>query len=188
MSNSFNISVAPEIAAVSALILVVDTVVDNIRATDVPNIQTNIDANETKIDANKTVVDAIQAKTDLIPQDFRGTLKSYGITTVSTSFVDVANITGKSGKILFVHLSGHSTGEAQIRMTIDGTVWAVYSLAGAGTLMYVTPAPSPYDDTFEWIGHADPVYMNLEFLDSVLYEGRSVDGNSMGFKMIVIED
>lgn len=90
MPNSFNISAEVELAAISASITIVDTVVDAIRATDVPNIQTNIDdnetkidacgaigalirgtdvpniqtnidANETKIDANKAVVDAIRA-------------------------------------------------------------------------------------------------------------------------------
>lgn len=54
MSNTFNISVAPELAALSALVTIVDTVVDNIRGIDVPDIQTNIDANETKIDAIQT--------------------------------------------------------------------------------------------------------------------------------------
>lgn len=50
MGNSFNISVAPEIAAVSALVTTVDTVVDLIRSADVPNIQTNIDAVDTIVE------------------------------------------------------------------------------------------------------------------------------------------
>lgn len=58
MSNSFSISVAPEIAALSTKVDTIDTVVDAIRAVDVGAIQANINANETKIDANKGVIDA----------------------------------------------------------------------------------------------------------------------------------
>lgn len=64
MGNSFNTSLAPEIAALDAKVVIVDSVADAIRATDVPNIQTNINANETKIDANKAVIDNIH-DTDL---------------------------------------------------------------------------------------------------------------------------
>jgi len=41
------------------------TVVDTIRSTDVPAIQTNIDTNETKIDTNKTLIEAI----DMLPTE-----------------------------------------------------------------------------------------------------------------------
>lgn len=74
MSNTFNISVAPELAALDTKIDTIDTVVDTIRATDVPDIQTNIDANETKIDLIRstdvpdiqTNIDANETKIDLI--------------------------------------------------------------------------------------------------------------------------
>lgn len=65
MANSFNISVKPEIAAVSALVTTVDGVVDLIRSDDVPAIKSNTNANETKIDANKTVLDLIHG-TDVV--------------------------------------------------------------------------------------------------------------------------
>lgn len=60
MANSFNISVIPELAAVKTVVDANKVVVDLIRGTDVPGINTNIDSNETKIDANKTVVDLIR--------------------------------------------------------------------------------------------------------------------------------
>ena len=74
MSNSFFISLQPDISILSGKIddnkTVIDdihdtdlpaaqTVVDSIRSTDVPAIQTNIDANETKIDSVSSVVDNI---------------------------------------------------------------------------------------------------------------------------------
>lgn len=66
MANSFNISVKPEIAAAVVKIDAIDTVVDAIRATDVPGINTNINANETKIDTMDTIVDAIKAIDDVL--------------------------------------------------------------------------------------------------------------------------
>jgi len=93
MSNSFNISVKPEIAAAVVKIdanktvidenkvILVDiegtdlpaavtkiddnkTEIDAIRSTDVPNIQTNIDANETKIDANTNTLQAVHTSVE----------------------------------------------------------------------------------------------------------------------------
>lgn len=81
MSNSFNISSAVEIAALDAKVVLVDAVVDAIRATDIPaldaklvivdtvvdaihltdvfDIQTNINVNESKIDTLNTNVGSI---------------------------------------------------------------------------------------------------------------------------------
>lgn len=68
MSNSFNISVKPEIAAAvvkidanKTAIIANKTVIDLVHGTDVPNIQTNINANETKIDTIAGIVDDILA-------------------------------------------------------------------------------------------------------------------------------
>jgi len=57
MSNSFNISVKPEIAALETKVDTIDTEVDAIRAEDVLNIRIDLNTNETKIEANKTVID-----------------------------------------------------------------------------------------------------------------------------------
>lgn len=48
-----------DLPAINTKLTTLDTVADNIRNIDVPNIQTNINTNETKIDANKTVIDNI---------------------------------------------------------------------------------------------------------------------------------
>jgi len=84
MSNSFNISVIPEIAALETKVDTVDTVVDAIRATDVPDIQTNIDANETKIDAIPT--DPLFA---LIPSDDSIVASDPNDTTTSLTYVKI---------------------------------------------------------------------------------------------------
>ena len=76
MSNSFNISVAPEIAALDAKIDIIDTEVDAVRAVDLPALDAKIDIIDTEVDAIRslnlpailtsigtvdTVVDAIRA-------------------------------------------------------------------------------------------------------------------------------
>lgn len=126
MSNSFSISDEVLIAALEAKVDIIDTVVDTIRATDVPNIQTNIDANETKIDTIDGIVDAIKLKTDLLPQDV----------------IDLSPMTPYFGAIIFsdtsystkVNVSGHgyfhqanidagpTEGYAYLKVIIDGTL------------------------------------------------------------------
>ena len=120
MSNSFNISFVPEIAAVGALVSTVDTVVDAIRATDVPNIQTNIDANETKIDTVDTVVDAIKVKTDAMPQNVRGGLASTYLETDSDGATSLFNITGH-GKLVYINFRCKNAGDTvTLYLKIDG--------------------------------------------------------------------
>ncbi|KKM76707.1 hypothetical protein LCGC14_1377410 [marine sediment metagenome] len=55
MGNSFNISVAPEIAALDAKVDIIDTEVDAIRAVDLPAIDTLIDIVDTEVDAIRTL-------------------------------------------------------------------------------------------------------------------------------------
>jgi len=113
MSNSFNISVKPEIAAAVVKIDAIKTVIDDIHNTDLLNVtnivttsyaavldihDTDLPAAVVKIDANKAVVDAIRAtdvpniqtnidanetKIDLIP-----TSQLYGVDPSSGIFVD----------------------------------------------------------------------------------------------------
>ncbi len=130
MSNSFNISVAPEIAALSTLVTTVDTVVDLIRGTDVPNIQTNINANETKIDTIDGIVDAIKLKTDTIPQNVRGTLTCVNDTTVLNTWVEILNISGQG---ILAHIAVNITDASNTIscvLTIDGVVSNTFSHTG----------------------------------------------------------
>lgn len=120
MSNSFNISFAPELAALDAKIDIIDTEVDAVRAVDVPAIQTNIDANETKIDTIDTVVDAVKLKTDLLPQSFRGSPVTGFFQTGNNFLTDAVNIAG-SGKLLYFAVEISNPGDTlEAQFTIDG--------------------------------------------------------------------
>jgi len=119
MSNNFNISVAPEIAAVSALVLTVDNVVDAIRAVDIP-------ANAALITGVKGVVDTIRA-TDfpalatLLPGN--GVPMHAFLRSNSNSLVTVLNIASGIGFLTGIFINNTIDGSVvNIKVTIDGTV------------------------------------------------------------------
>lgn len=67
MSNTFNISVAPEIAALEAKVDIVDTEVDAIRATDIPGIDAKVDIVDTEVDSIRaTDIPGIDTKITII--------------------------------------------------------------------------------------------------------------------------
>ena len=137
MANLFNISVKPEIAALESKVDIVDTVVDAIRSTDVPNIQTNINDNETKIDTIDsevgtidTVVDAIKAKTDALPQNVRGKYYESVLNTTSATFQIVSDISGH-GKIVMLAVTCANAGDTlECRVTVDTAVFTVIAHTG----------------------------------------------------------
>ena len=159
MSNSFNISVAPEIAALSALVTIVDTVVDSIRSADVPAIQANIDSNEAKIDAETaiitdihdtdlpgvaadvtvidTVVDAIKVKTDATPQNVRGKFYQAHLATTQGSYQDVVNVSGH-GTLYKVTIGCMDAADTiRILLTLDGTAFSFLEYTGDTVLQNV---------------------------------------------------
>ena len=138
MANSHSISDAILIAALDTKLTIVDTVVDNIRNIDVPNIQLNIDANETKIDTVDTVVDAIKLKTDGLPYLFRGAYNSASLLTTNVAFQEVLNIASGSGSIINLLIKCyHADDTLEIKLTIDGTALDVFSYTGATSTLYM---------------------------------------------------
>jgi len=144
MSNSFNISVAPEIAAVSALVSANGVIIADIHDTDLPAAQTVIDANaviiadihdtdlpaaEVKIDTSitdiaavKTVVDAVQVKTDAMPQIVRSKWFGAYLSTGNDTWTTVVSVSGSG--ILYGINETHTGGEScEIRLTLDGVTW-----------------------------------------------------------------
>lgn len=114
MSNTFNISVKPEIAALEAK-------VDLVRGTDVPNIQSNINDNETKIDTVDSVVDLIKLKTDLLPPVLPK-CQAFQVTGTGTSasYVDLINVTGNGIFYYGKFKASDNTTSIDIKITIDG--------------------------------------------------------------------
>ena len=195
MSNSFNISVKPEIAALETKIDTVDTVVDNIRSTDVPNIQTNINVNETKIDIIDAIVDYIQAtdlptimtavttvdsvvdaiklKTDATPQIVRGSIAYDNLSTSNSSYQDVTNITGQGKLHTLIGRCGDAADTIQILLTIDAYSFAAWTFTGDALYHCLT------------IGEANNLYLitnnlrrqiNLEFDTSLRIQVRRSGG------------
>lgn len=199
MSNSFNISVIPEIAAVDAKIDIidtivddirdvdlpahdtklttVDTVVDNIRNIDVPNIQTNIDANETKIDIIDGIADAIKLQTDKIPQKIRGHYSYYYISTASTSLITVASVTGQGRLSYLGGYIGDDATTAEIVLTLDGILFNAFShlSTGPAEIFYVGYSPYSGASPSLWLTtNITPIL--LDFDTSCLIQGRRSTG------------
>lgn len=183
MANSFNISVAAELAALDARIVIVDTVVDNIRAIDVPALVTEIDANEIKIDtaiANiatvGTVTDAIKLKTDATPQKVRGKLHKAQLTTANAAFVTVCDISGQ-GIIRNIFVLTDVSDTAEVKLTIDTTV--ISGTFSGSKYIYFTPS-YPDADTFLLDQRAPPTDINifLEFDSAFKLEIRRSAGTT----------
>lgn len=216
MANNFNISVKPEIAAavvkidnnktvidenkviladlhdtdlpaIDTKLTTLDTVADNIRNIDVPNIQTNIDANETKIDTIDGIVDAIKLKTDATPQNVRGKLYGVFLTTAESAFQDVVNISGH-GKLNKLVIAVYDAGDTiELKVTFDGTaadnvahtgdviqqIISINIVSGTGIALAKLPTTG-----------ADVNLFNIEFESSLLIQIRrsaGAAGNVIGY-------
>lgn len=201
MSNTFNISVKPEIAALSALVQDNQTEIAGIRGADLIALIAEIDENQTLlVDVTNPgivnlasalancqtdittiygIVDAIKTKTDLFPQDVRGHFTTAKLTTQSSDFVVLSEVTGR-GKIWKLSFTTYSTGETiEIKLTLDGIVFntfsfeeivesAIYSLGPSGHGAEPPSLNISYDDTFVF---------NAEFDTSFKVEVRRTAGS-----------
>ncbi len=137
MSNSFNISVKPEISGVAddiaanlVQILSNASALASIRTVDVLAINTNINDNEAKLVTIDSIVDAIKIKTDLTPQNVRGKYFPASLVMNSDTFTEVANVTGhgKLHQITIRLVLGSDT--LELLVTIDGEAFTVLSHTG----------------------------------------------------------
>ncbi|MBA7483578.1 hypothetical protein ES707_19093 [subsurface metagenome] len=190
MSNSFNISVKPEIAAVSAKIDTVDAVVDLIRGTDVPAIKTNIDANETKIIAIDAVVDLIrgtdvpaiqtnidanETKIDALPSHIRGALTTAGISINSATYIDLISVTG-SGRLYHIRVNTTGQDDVTFKFTIDSIVSNELVVpAEEFVYIHVLLGGTP---TFGISYIADPPHLYVEYKTGLLVQAKTPTGSS----------
>ena len=135
MSNSFNISVAPEIAALDAKIDILDTEVDAIRSLNLPAILTLIGTVDTEVGVIDGIVDAIKVKTDALPQVVRGHFTIYHIDTSSGSFVDLCNISGQGHLIYISVYANNALDTVEVKFIIDGIPSLTFS-HGGDTVMH----------------------------------------------------
>ena len=191
MSNNFSLDAGPQIAAVLAAVGTVDTVVDAIRAADVPNIQTNINANETILDlirgtdlpnietsiaGNLTNINAIIAA---IPQQVRGDLTNVSDIVSAAGWEDVVNISNSSGKLYSItHSLNASALTSEIRVTVDGILSNTLTVNVLVTGFCIYPINHPSTATPLWIGSTDTdlIEFNLEFSQSLRVEHRQPTG------------
>ena len=203
MSNSGYISMAPDIAAVSALVTTVDTVVDNIRAVDVPALAAEHAVIGGVVDAIRAVdvpalaaehavlsgenaaiqavVDAIRA-TDIgtitaaiTAKAVRGTftVTSYAANPGHINYVEIINVTG-SGFLHSVNVKTLTT-NGQIRLTLDGVVSNQLTIV-AGTDVAIVrddTGPSYYIKTCSDVERG---YLLFEFKSTCVVEAKQSNG------------
>ncbi|HDY88352.1 hypothetical protein LCGC14_0954760 [marine sediment metagenome] len=191
MSNNFSLDVSPQIAAVLTAVATVDTVVDAIRAADVPNIQANINANEVILDlirgtdlpnieisiaGNLTNINAIIAA---IPQQVRGDLtEAFGIVSAA-AWEDVLNISGESGKLNSIFHSVNAPSLTSIiRITVDGHLSneLTVNVTGTGLCIYHDIHVSVTAVMQINFSSADLFPLNLEFSQSLRVEHQRATG------------
>ncbi len=172
MSNSFDINVKPEIAAVAAdiaanlvqilsnasalatiqvtdlpaidaLIDILDTNIDAIIDNHIPGTNAKVDVNLAAIDVIDGIVDAIKIKTDATPQCVRGQCLFARLSTSNSEFQEVLNSTGQ-GKL--TALAAHCFEDAdtlEVRITIDGVTWELFSHTGDTIYQAIVPYIEP---------------------------------------------
>ena len=214
MANSFNISVLPQIAALETKVDTIDTVVDAIRATDVPaldtkltiidtvadqirdidvpNIQANIDANETKIDAETAIIadihdtdlPAVSALISALPQTVRAALQVDSTDLTSTSYVDLVNISD-SGLLYIIWVDTPAGDTCTFKITIDGIVSTELTVL-ADALNYIFPLRS-LGATLELDKQTEHIMFHLQFQTSLLIQGK-VSGDTSLVRILYAVD
>lgn len=203
MSNLFNLRTdltpvqtvvdairAVDVPAITADIATVDTVVDLIRSDDFPAAGAALAAIDalcvtidTEVDAIRSVdVPALTAEIAAVKP--RGKLKYAGGVHIWNGYQDLLPITG-SGKVLVLGGS-QETGAGLLRLTLDGTVWTSGLIAAEASYFGV----GRLGDTVALIcDPADPYeFINIEFDTSLLLEGNSQSGvNGLAWHIIYIE-
>lgn len=135
MSNSFNISDAPLIAAVQAVVDANSVILIDVHDVDLPDAIARINT----VDA---VADAIKLKTDAMPQKVRGKWHMSYLSTDSNTYVDVVNVSGQ-GKLYQVRFKVlNTTTSIIIQLTLDGTDWDEFTYVGSNNEFHLGPSAS----------------------------------------------
>lgn len=171
MANVCFLSVAPELAALDTKIDTIDTVVDAIRAVDVPALTAAMAAIST-----------------------RGQTKFAHFTTASTSYVTALTVSGK-GKLLAILYSAETNStNPSIKFTVDGEVFGdIVMLDGVWdtrTLyLKVGNAATVGAEGSIPTENVSGVYCNLmmEFISTLLVEVK-VQADSIRVFVIYVED
>lgn len=180
MSNSFNISVAPEIAALESKVDTIDTEVDAIRAVDLPAIDTLIDTVDTEVGVIDGIVDTIKLKTDLIPVNPRGSFVHFRYSTGAATYEDVVNITGHGILYLLKFRLSNSAGVMDTLVTIDASAFDALTHTGdvLPYLIFPFADPSVTDTNLTKTPYlvTAPFLFNMEFQTSLLIQTKLTGG------------
>lgn len=173
MSN--NIYIATDLAATNALITTVDTVVDAIRAVDVPALS----AEHVAIDADVAAVGVIVADVhdvDLPAQNL-GVIKLMG-STINSAYQELLNYTG-IGILHEVEFKLLNPGAGGIRITIDGGTPIPLNIAAVEVRRVVRQGNTGGTFPLTTIVSGDEQHIDLQFNTSLLIEMKGDDSEDI---------
>lgn len=140
MANSFNIPATLEIAAVKTVVDANKVILLDVQGTKITGIISEINDNEAKIDTTISEIALVKAKTNLIPQNVRGTWDMVQLSTTSDTLVDLLNVSGH-GKLIQLVISVDNTADTiEFIVTLDGTAFDAISHTGDVTNQHIVPS------------------------------------------------
>lgn len=153
-----------------------NTILADLHDTDLPEAVTKIDANQTSLIALDTLIDSVKAKTDLIPDNIRGTQANAAILTDSATYVTLLDITSVSGKITFICMKNTADSNMSLLLTIDGGTSLDLTNSNFDTVYYVCPAYSSTPILALGIT-TSPFCIPIEFTSSLNLQVRRILGS-----------
>ncbi len=164
----------------------IQTVVDAIRAVDVPLLDAEHLAIITDTQAIRTV--DVPAITDAIAARIvRGEFKYVYDASTSATYNDVLNISGGSGKIMAMMNTSQAGVTQLIRFTFDSITMTEYTLVGNATEAIAYEAG--VGAAFAFIGIVGQFLLNIDFKNSVQIEHkRTVGATEARLGIYYIED
>jgi len=162
MSNTGFISIDPHLTVVETKIDTIDTVVDAIRAVDVPALTALISAIKT-----------------------RGELKTTLLSTGAGDYIDIVSISPGTGKLLYIIVSATAASTTKVKIKVDTESFDEKQIPENNTkhINLETDALSQGLDLFD-----TPQLLNMEFNSLLLVRGCASGGGGGKFLVIYQED
>ena len=203
MSNAFDISVKPEIAAAVVKIDAINDLITDvtnvnlataltgiagiagdvtaIHGTDLPAVKTDTENILTNVATVDTVVDAIKLKTDATPQKVRGILSMHVLTTISAEWEEVCNVDGQGIFNWAIFRCVDAGDTIEIRLTIDGKIGTPIDHTGDAIYQHLWLADAANNNTefhFSKRPYTDSELSSqlIEFATNITFEIRRTGG------------
>lgn len=176
MSNTYNVSIAPELAVITALNNVVGA--DSALNTYMRDVLGNkTDAIDDVVAANVSLMAYIKGDTQERDQRAVGKMSRVGVISTDTTEKDIVNITDKGVLTgITIHIRGSQTGNLFLKVTIDGTiVYNGYCYEGVGSVDDNPVIPFIFNNRFNTSLHIESWCQIGQTTEADIYPIYTVD-------------